>query len=62
MPPMTDETVATAAMRQAFCGWASTMGMIMASGGMGKKELSAKDTAARAGIARGLPDSLMIQS
>jgi hypothetical protein len=50
------------AMRQAIFGCASTMGTIMASGGIGKNELSAKETAARAGMARGLPDSLMIQS
>jgi len=38
------------------------MGIIMASGGIGKKELSAKATAANAGMARGLAERAMIQS
>jgi len=52
IPPRTEKKAATPAIFHHFCGAACTMGITITSTGMGKKELSAKDTTAKAGIAR----------
>ena len=45
-PPKTDETSATLAIKNALDGAARIIGIIKISGGMGKTELSTKDTSA----------------
>jgi len=50
-----------AALRQARSGFASTMGISMASGGMGKKEASEKATTARTFSACSVPASFNSQ-
>ena len=41
-PPMTEKRVQVNAMRHQLDGFASTMGIIITSGGIGKNELSIK--------------------
>ncbi len=45
MPPSTDVAVQTEAYSHARCGRASDIGISITSGGTGKNELSANDTA-----------------
>ncbi len=47
MPPTTEAAVHTPAISHAWSRRASTIGTSIASGGIGKKLLSAKETAAR---------------
>jgi hypothetical protein len=54
--------VATVAYHHAFCRSLSTIGISITSGGIGKNELSMKETTARAHGARGLPAMPIIQS
>src|SRR5579872_1678599 len=62
MPPATDASVHQNASRKARRGCAIDIGISMMSGGTGKKELSAKATAASAHCACGLPAAPMHQS
>src|SRR5215210_7619152 len=62
MPPATEVTVAMVAYHQAFERSLNTIGMSITSGGMGKNELSMKETTPRAHGARGLPAMPIIQS
>ena len=61
-PPRTEVTVHTAAIRHAAARSESTMGTIITSGGIGKTELSAKETSANHHIACGCAARSMTRS
>lgn len=61
IPPMTLATVAIEAMRNHLFGRAVTMAMMSGSGGIGKKELSAKEMPPRAFSAEGFSAQLTTQ-
>jgi hypothetical protein len=61
-PPTTEAAVQIAARRQALRGSAITIGISMTSGGIGKTELSTKDTAASAPVACFVEASRIVQS
>src|SRR4051812_47563741 len=62
MPPATEVTVHQAASRNAWAGRASAIGISITSGGTGKNELSANETAPMIQIACGLPAAAMQRS
>src|SRR3954468_12416644 len=62
MPPATEVAVHQAASRNAWSGRASAIGISITSGGTGKNELSANETAPIIQIACGFPAAAMQRS